>query len=55
VSLKLDGCGNLKEREHLGDPGIDGRIILRSIFGKWVVGVWTGSSWLKIETGDGQL
>jgi hypothetical protein len=21
--------GNLKEREHLGDPGIDGRIILR--------------------------
>ena len=22
-------CGNLRERDHLGDPGIDGRIILR--------------------------
>ena len=22
-------CGNLRERHHLGDPGIDGRIILR--------------------------
>jgi hypothetical protein len=24
----------LRERDHLGDPGIDGRIILRSIFRK---------------------
>jgi hypothetical protein len=23
------GWGNLRERHHLGDPGIDGRIILR--------------------------
>jgi hypothetical protein len=35
--------GNLKERDHLRDPGIDGRIILRCIFRKWDVGVWTGS------------
>jgi hypothetical protein len=31
--------GNLREREHLGDPGIDGRIILRWIFRKWDVGL----------------
>jgi len=29
--------GNLRERDHLGDPGIDGRIILRWIFRKWDV------------------
>jgi len=33
---------NLKERGHLGDPGVDGRIILRWIFRKWDVGVRTG-------------
>jgi hypothetical protein len=39
--------GNLRER--------DGRIILRWIFRKWDVGVWTGLSWLRLGTGDGQL
>jgi hypothetical protein len=34
----------------LVDPGVDGRIILRRIFRKWDVGVWTGLSWLRIET-----
>jgi hypothetical protein len=29
--------GNLRERDHLGDPGVDGRIILRWIFRKWDV------------------
>jgi len=36
--------GNLRERNHLGDPGIDGRILLRRIFRKWDVGLWTRSS-----------
>ena len=27
--------GNLRERGHLEDPGIDGRIILRWTFRKW--------------------
>jgi len=27
--------GNLSERDHLEDQGVDGRIILRSIFRKW--------------------
>ena len=45
----------VRERDYLGDPGIDGRIILRWIFGRWDVGVWTGSSWLRIGTVGGQL
>jgi len=35
--------GNLKERYHWGDQGVDGRIILSLIFRKWDFGVWTGS------------
>jgi hypothetical protein len=27
--------GNLRKRDHLEDPSIDGRIILRWIFRKW--------------------
>jgi len=46
---------NLRKRDHLGDPGLDGRIILRYIFRKWDVGVWSGSSWLRIGTGGGNL
>jgi hypothetical protein len=46
---------NLRERDHCGDPGLDGRIILRWIFRKWDVRVWTGLGWLKIETGGGNL
>jgi hypothetical protein len=33
----------------------DGRIILRWIFRKWDVGVWTESSWLRIGTDGGNL
>jgi len=46
---------NLRERNHLGDPVIDGRIILRWTFRKWDVVVWTGSIWLRIVTGGGHL
>jgi len=45
--------GNLRERDHLGDPGVDGRIILRWIFRKWELGAWTRSSWLRIGTCGG--
>ena len=47
--------GNLKERDHLGDPVISGRIMLRWVVRKWEARVWTGSSWLRIGTGGGHL
>jgi hypothetical protein len=46
---------NLRERDHWGDSGVDGRIILRQMFRKWDVRVWTGLSWLRIETDGGHL
>jgi len=45
----------MRKRDWLGDPGVDGRIILRWIFRKLVEDVWTGSSWLRTGTGGGHL
>jgi hypothetical protein len=47
--------GKPEEQEHLGELGVDGRLILRWIFRKWDVGIWTGSSWLRIGTDCGHL
>ena len=44
--------GNLSERDHWGDPDVDGRIILRWIFRKWEGVVGTGWRWLRIGTGE---
>jgi len=49
------GGANLRERVHLGDPVVDGRIILKWIIRKWDVWVLTGSSWLMIGIGGGLL
>jgi hypothetical protein len=48
---------NLREKDHLEDQNVDGRIILRWIFRKWDVegGARTGSIWLRMGTGGGHL
>ena len=47
--------GKPEGKDHLEDPGVGGRIILRWIFRKWDVGVWTGLILLRIGTGGGHL
>ena len=46
---------NMSKRDHLGDPGLDERIILRWIFRKWDVVAWTGSNWPRTGTGGRQF
>ena len=40
-----------RERDHLGDPGVDGRIILRWIVRKWDAGYGLD----RTGTGEGQV
>ena len=47
--------GDVRERVHLGKLDVNERVILRWIFMKWGVGVWSGSSWLRIGTDGGHL
>jgi hypothetical protein len=45
----------LRDRDHLEEPGVVVTIILKWIFRKWDVGLWTPSSWIRIGTGGGHL
>jgi hypothetical protein len=47
--------GKPEGNDKLGDPDEDGKMIVRSVFRKWDVGLWTGSGWFRIGTGGGQL
>jgi hypothetical protein len=47
--------GGLRERDHLGDLGIVGIVILKWIFKKWNGEAWTGVIWLRIGTGGGRF
>jgi len=47
--------GKPEGKNHLEDPGVDERIILRWMFRNWDFGVWTGLRWLRIGTGSGHL
>ena len=47
--------GNRRERNYLGDLGVDGWIIGGWMSRRWDVGIWTGFGCPSIETVGGRL
>ena len=47
--------GKPEGKNHLDNPGVEGRIILRWIFRQCDVRAWIGRSWLRTGTGGKQL
>jgi len=47
--------GKLRERDHLEDPGLNERIILKWIFRKFGMRAWTGFIRFRMGTGGGHL
>ena len=47
--------GKPEGKNHWGDLGVDGWIILSWISRRWDVGMWTGLGWLRTGTGGGRL
>jgi len=53
---RIQGFGGKPERKRpLGRPRRRWGTLLKWVFRKWVVGIWTGSSWLRIGTGGRHL
>jgi hypothetical protein len=46
---------SLKEKDHLKDQRVDGRMGSKWTLGRLVGGVWSGFSWLMIRTAGGLL
>jgi hypothetical protein len=46
---------SLKEKDHLEDEDVDGRMGSKQIFASLVGGVWSGFTWLRIGTAGGLL
>jgi hypothetical protein len=44
-----------KEKDHLEDQGVGGKMGSEWILGRLAWGVWTGFDWLRTGTGDGLL
>jgi len=47
--------GKAEGKRPFGRPTHRWEVILRWIFRKWDVGVWTGLSWLRVGTGGRHL
>ena len=47
--------GKPERKNHWGDLGVDGWIILEWMSRRWNVGIWTGLGWPRIETGGRRL